>query len=169
MKTWLFAMLGTGVLCLTASAQAGQSLVDILVKHFETSKEFTIAVADKMPAEQYSFKATDAEMGFGEMVNHIANANNNYCSSAFGGTAPPKGEDHSKDAATKRLAASFDLCIDGLKKMSDADLMKIVGKAPRQSTAFERFWGGFTHTAHHRAQLEVYLRLKGIQPPDYKF
>ena len=26
-----------------------------------------------------------------------------------------------------------------------------------------------THTAHHRGQLEVYLRMKGIQPPDYMF
>jgi uncharacterized damage-inducible protein DinB len=25
------------------------------------------------------------------------------------------------------------------------------------------------HTAHHRAQLEVYLRLKGIEPPVYTF
>jgi uncharacterized damage-inducible protein DinB len=25
----------------------------------------------------------------------------------------------------------------------------------------------FTHTAHHRAQAEVYLRVKGIQPPNY--
>jgi len=25
----------------------------------------------------------------------------------------------------------------------------------------------FVHTAHHRAQCEVYLRAKGIKPPDY--
>jgi uncharacterized damage-inducible protein DinB len=27
----------------------------------------------------------------------------------------------------------------------------------------------FVHTAHHRAQCDVYLRAKGIQPPDYTF
>ena len=27
----------------------------------------------------------------------------------------------------------------------------------------------FVHTAHHRAQCEVYLRVKGIKPPDYTF
>ena len=27
----------------------------------------------------------------------------------------------------------------------------------------------FVHTAHHRAQCEVYLRIKGIKPPDYTF
>jgi uncharacterized damage-inducible protein DinB len=25
------------------------------------------------------------------------------------------------------------------------------------------------HTAHHRAQCDVYLRAKGIKPPDYTF
>lgn len=25
------------------------------------------------------------------------------------------------------------------------------------------------HTAHHRAQYEVYLRIKEIKPPDYRF
>jgi len=27
----------------------------------------------------------------------------------------------------------------------------------------------FVHTAHHRAQCEVYMRVKGIEPPDYAF
>jgi uncharacterized damage-inducible protein DinB len=36
-------------------------------------------------------------------------------------------------------------------------------------TGFEWLWAYFTHTAHHRGQLEVYLRLKGIKPPDYEF
>jgi uncharacterized damage-inducible protein DinB len=27
----------------------------------------------------------------------------------------------------------------------------------------------FVHVAHHRAQCEVYLRLKGIAPPTYTF
>jgi uncharacterized damage-inducible protein DinB len=27
----------------------------------------------------------------------------------------------------------------------------------------------FVHTPHHRAQCEVYLRVKGIKPPDYTF
>jgi uncharacterized damage-inducible protein DinB len=27
----------------------------------------------------------------------------------------------------------------------------------------------FVHVAHHRAQCEVYLRLKGIAPPEYTF
>jgi uncharacterized damage-inducible protein DinB len=152
-----------------AFAQDSHGLVDAMVKHYETSRALTLAVADAMPDENYSFKATDAEMSFGEQMNHIASANANYCAAALETKSPfGKLDDKSKAAAVKNLNAAYDFCLDGLKKLSDAGLVKMVGKAP-QWTVFERFWGGFTHTAHHRGQAEVYLRLRGITPPQYKF
>jgi uncharacterized damage-inducible protein DinB len=159
-------------LCLGASAGLAQSshpLSEVLVKHWQTSKEFTLAVIDKMPDDQFSFKAAAPEMGFGQMASHIADANMSYCSSAVGEKPPAKGSDFTKSAVLKHISDSFDFCIAGIRKMDEAALMKTVGEGPRQSTPFERYWGAFTHTAHHRAQLEVYLRLKNIQPPDYKF
>jgi uncharacterized damage-inducible protein DinB len=159
--------------CLTAAftyAQDSNQLRNILVKHWETSKEFSIAVANAMPADEYSAQPAPPEIAFGAMVNHIALDNGFYCSIALGTKNPiGKTTDNSKDAAIKNLTESFDYCIDGLKKMPEADLMKMRGKGARQMTAFEAFWGAFTHTAHHRAQLETYLRLKGHQPPNYKF
>jgi uncharacterized damage-inducible protein DinB len=145
-------------------------LVNVLTKHWERSKAFSVAVAEAMPDDGYSFKATAPEMSFGEMVNHIAAANGNYCSAALGSENPighPK--DATKSAAIQNLEKAYDYCIDGLKKSSEADLMKSIGSSGHQQTAFEALWGAFTHSAHHRAQLEVYLRLKNIKPPDYKF
>jgi uncharacterized damage-inducible protein DinB len=159
-------------LCLGASAalaQSSHSPADVLVKHWQTSKEFTLAVIDKMPDDQFSFKAAAPEMSFGEMASHIADANMSYCSGAVGAKPPAKGTDFTKAAVVKHVTESFDFCISGLQKMDHAALMKVMGEGRRQSTPFERYWGAFTHTAHHRAQLEVYLRLKDIQPPDYKF
>ena len=152
-----------------AFVQDSHALVDAMVKHYETSRALTLAVADAMPDENYSFKATDAEMSFGEQMNHIASANANYCAAALETKSPfGKLDDKSKGAAVKNLNTAYDFCLDGLKKLSDAGLLKMVGKAPQWSV-FERFWGGFTHTAHHRGQAEVYLRLRGITPPQYKF
>ncbi len=152
-----------------AFAQSSHPLADVLTKHWETSKEFTLAVIDKMPDGQFSFKAAAPEMTFGEMASHIADANMSYCSRAAGAKAPAKGTDFSKSAVVKHVTDSFDFCIAGVKKMDDTALMKTIGEGRRQSTPFESYWGAFTHTSHHRAQLEVYLRLKDIQPPDYKF
>lgn len=153
-----------------AYSQDSHPLVDTLVKHYQASKELTLAVADAMPADNYSFKATDPQMSFGEQMNHIAAANANYCAAGLETKSPlGKLDDASKAAAVKNLNTAFDFCLDGLKKLTDAGLMKTVGSGARQRTVFECFWGGFTHTAHHRGQAEVYLRLKGITPPQYKF
>jgi len=167
----LAAILATFVSCTgLADAQNANPMVDALAKHYQASKELTLAVADAMPAENYSFKATDAEMSFGEQMNHIASANANYCAAGLETKSPlGKLDDNSKATAEKNLNTAFDFCLDGLKKLNDAALTKMVGSGARQSTVFERLWGGFTHTAHHRGQAEVYLRLKGITPPQYKF
>jgi uncharacterized damage-inducible protein DinB len=167
----LTTVLAVFVSCMgLAYAQDSHVLVDALVKHYEASKDLTLAVANAMPDADYSFKATDPEMSFGQQINHIAAANANYCAAGLE-TKNPLGklEDNSKAAAVKNVNTAFDFCIDGLKKLTDTGLTKLTGTAPRQATVFERFWGGFTHTAHHRGQAEVYLRLKGITPPQYKF
>jgi uncharacterized damage-inducible protein DinB len=169
MKKWFLVLVGACAMSGAALAQDSHPLVDAIAKHWQTSKAFTLAVIEKMPEDSFSFKATPAEMSFGEMASHIGDANQFYCSTALGGTRGSKGSDFSKSGAIKHLNETFDYCIDGIKKLSDADLTKAVGKAPRQSTVFEALWGGFTHTAHHRAALEVYLRLKGLEPPQYQF
>lgn len=40
----------------------------------------------------------------------------------------------------------------------------VVGPAARNLTGFAWLSAYFTHTAHHRAQAEVHLRVKGIKP-----
>ena len=52
--------------------------------------------------------------------------------------------------------------------MSPEKLGAMVGPEGRQMSAFEVLWSYFTHTAHHRGQAEVYLRVKGIKPPDLR-
>jgi uncharacterized damage-inducible protein DinB len=142
-----------------------------MTKHWQSSKELSLAVAEAMPADAYSFKATAAEMTFGEQINHIAAANANYCGAALGAKSPlSKPEDPSNKAtAIKNLTASYDFCIDGLAKFDDKGLQETVTRGSGVVSKFELFWGGFTHAAHHRGQAEVYLRLKGITPPSYKF
>jgi uncharacterized damage-inducible protein DinB len=53
--------------------------------------------------------------------------------------------------------------------MPAANADKVVGPPNRNLTGAEWLWSYFTHTAHHRGQAEVYLRLKGIKPPAYEF
>lgn len=155
-------------ICLAVSLPVLAQESKDLRKHWNTSKEFTLAVANAMPDADYGFKAAPPEMSFGEMVVHIAQGNGSYCARAAGTKSPiGKPATIDKASATKLLEQSFEFCATTLGGITDLD--KMIGPAGRQSSARELLWAGFTHTAHHRAQLEVYLRIKGIKPPDYEF
>jgi uncharacterized damage-inducible protein DinB len=170
MKTLSFCMIALLGAQITAAQESGKAFAGEMMKHWETSKSLSLAVADAMPADAYSFKATAAEMDFGEQINHIAAANGSYCSAALGEKNPiGKPENTSKAAAIKNLTASYDYCMGGLSKLNDKGLQETVNRSGTTMSKFELFWGGFTHAAHHRGQAEVYLRLKGITPPAYKF
>jgi uncharacterized damage-inducible protein DinB len=170
MKRFALGLLCASLWQAAAVAQDNKTLVNELIKHWENSKSLSLAVADAMPEDSYSFKATEAEMSFGGQMNHIASANANYCAGAIGSKSPlAKPVDDTKATATKNLTTSYDYCLEGLKEMTDADLQKTVTMRGNTVSKFELFWGGFTHAAHHRGQAEVYLRLKGVTPPSYKF
>jgi uncharacterized damage-inducible protein DinB len=176
MKRVLLAVLAVAI---PASAQTPQK--EVLLKHWKTSGEFTLAVANAMPADAYTFRPTPEEMSFGQLMAHIAMADRNACTQASGLTSPalpPAIEawakdsakvDVSKDAATAFVKDIFDFCGKAITEMPAANADKVVGPANRNLTGTEWLWSYFTHTAHHRGQAEVYLRLKGIKPPAYTF
>jgi uncharacterized damage-inducible protein DinB len=176
MKRALFAVL---VLAVSVAAQTPQK--DVLLKHWKTSGEFTLAVANAMPAESYTFRPTPEEMSFGQLMAHIAGADRNACANVSGLTPPPyfpaieafakdtAKTEVSKDAATQFLKDVFDFCGKAIAEMPAANADKVVGPPNRNLTGIEWLWSYFTHTAHHRGQAEVYLRLKGIKPPAYTF
>lgn len=166
-------------LALAIPAFSQSTLKDSLVKHWKTTGDFTIAVAKLMPADQYGFRPVPIELSFGQLMVQIAAANLNACSLASGtkGPAAPanlmaalKDEkiDVDKDSALKFLGATFDFCNSAVSEMTPEKLDAVVG-GTRKMTGFEWLWSYFTHTAHHRGQAEVYLRIKGIQPPAYVF
>lgn len=133
------------------------------LKHWSTAKELTIAVAEAMPAGDYNFKPNPEEMTFGEQIEHIAGANYNYCSRLSGAKSPfQKPASADKPTAMKVLAESFDYCTEAVQNVKDLD-------APGKMSPREIMLGVYAHMAHHRGQAEVYLRVKNIKPPEYKF
>ena len=66
----------------------------------------------------------------------------------------------------KASAAYWDTA---LASVTAEQLDKMSGRAGRETRGRERLWAAFTHTAHHRGQAEVYLRVKGVTPPQYGF
>ena len=176
MKTMLVTVLAVALPVL-----AQTTVKDALVKHWKTSGEFTIAVAGSMPAESYNFRPDPEEMSFGQLIRHIAAVHLDACANASGMTRPalpPKiaelakdigNVDIEKEAAVELLNNSFDFCNQAVASMSQERMNTVVGLPASHLTGFEWLWSCFTHTAHHRGQAVIYLRVKGIKPPDYKF
>jgi len=166
-------------MAIPACAQSTEN--DILLKHWKTSGTFTIAVANAMPADGYTFRPVPVEMSFGEQMAHIAVADRGACAVATGVVAPPLPEkiaawakdpekvDVDKDTAVQFLTSTFAFCEQAIPQMTNTRMNTVVGNPARNLTGGEWLWAYFTHTAHHRGQAEVYLRLKGIKPPDYDF
>ena len=73
------------------------------------------------------------------------------------------------------LNQSFDYVLQVLPGITDEQLSKarfkvdFEGRPSPEINGRDMIMNMFIHVAHHRAQCEVYLRLKGIEPPAYTF
>ena len=65
---------------------------DALVKHWKVTGEFTIAVAEAMPAEDYTYRPSPEEMTYGQLMAHIVGANMGACAAASGMARPSMPE-----------------------------------------------------------------------------
>ena len=172
----------TTMVVLAMPALAQTTVKDALVKHWKVTSDFTIAVAKQMPADSYNFRPVPEELSFSQLIIQIAGANMSACGQASGMTGPATPEKIlqalkeekndklaiGKDEAVQFLTDTFKFCNEAVASMTPEKLDAVEGRT-RKMTGFEWLWAYFTHTAHHRGQAEVYLRLKGITPTTYTF
>jgi len=166
--------------CAAAQSAKPNSVLDMseFVHDWQISKQFTIDVAEAMPADLYTFRPNPEEMTFGEQMIHIA-FSNVYRFHEISGIKPAfpfdpeKGPAADKETVLKSLNESFDYVIDVLPKITPEQLKHTwhipSWKGRNDPDGRAMILNMFVHTAHHRAQCEVYLRAKGIKPPTYTF
>jgi uncharacterized damage-inducible protein DinB len=155
------------------------SLLDMteFVQDWKISKQFTLDVANAMPAELYTFRPNPDEMSFGEQIVHIAGANAFRFAEISSVKAPfefqPGKMPTDKESAVRMLEQSFEYVIQVLPGLAPEQLKRTwqipSWKGRPEPDGRAMILNMFVHTAHHRAQCEVYLRVKGIKPPDYMF
>lgn len=157
-----------------------EAYLDIL----SSSKAYTLEIAEAMPTEKYNFRPTDSVRSFGEQMAHIAISSKFLIDLFLKGEPMPSQEDFaasaiiekemgvSKEACIKALTDAYNLVTTTYENMSDDQLSEtfVVPFDPAQPSfakekAFQ-FIG--EHTAHHRGQALVALRIQGIKSPNYK-
>ena len=158
-----------GTFC-TAMAQSTDSLQIQLARKWTNSKTYTLKLAALMPEKDYEFRATDEEMTFTEQLLHTAD-NMNWLSSAYlFANAPIKRDPAiklSKPEVLKVLAEAYNRGLQGHNKMTNMQLDEPVKFFAGPMTRRQILILMHDHQTHHLGQLIVYLRLKGIKPPDY--
>jgi len=96
-----------------------------LLKDWERAKAYTVDYLNTVPPDKYSFRATDSIRNFAQQMLHLAQSNVNII--AFVAGEPniitnPMLENsktaQSKDSVMYYVTASYDLFIDGIKKIN---------------------------------------------------
>ncbi|HEX4167631.1 MAG TPA: DinB family protein [Bryobacteraceae bacterium] len=160
------------VLAAVAILPALAQQVDVkaaILKRLKTSEDFTLKVADAMPASDYSYKLTPEQMSFGRQMTHLAQSFT-YFLSAFSGTKPnpTKPASDSKADVVAFVKSSYEKAIDQVSQLSNEQLAKTYGSGEESRTGLDVLLSMLAHADHHRASAEMYLRAKGITPPKYE-
>jgi uncharacterized damage-inducible protein DinB len=138
-------------------------------EHFGALSKLSIAVAQTMPADQYSFRPHPDSMSFGALMLHIASTNYAFCAGLKDSgppsvTMPPEND---KDAVVKAVDSSFEYCSSVISGLTEAQLGQYHNSPDGRLLGREVLLAMYIHVAHHRGQAEIYLRDKGITPPSY--
>jgi hypothetical protein len=125
--------------------------------------------ADRMPAEDYSFRPTPEVRTFARVVNHITEAQLHSCG-AINGTATdalPKvpAETADKAAIVAALQASFAECDKAYASLTEANILQMISLGPVTRARIGFAWGNVSHDNEQYATLALYMRLKGLVPP----
>jgi hypothetical protein len=126
------------------------------------------AAANDVPADKLSYKPTEAQMSFGQIWNHLAEANYGICG-AIGGTKGTAVPDYTgketKESLVAQLKGSFDFCDQVLAKADDANLGETVDMGFMKGSRALAMFIYVEDLADHYSQVANYMRLNGMLPP----
>lgn len=144
--------------------------IDYILKDYQkkwaANKQYTIEVLEAMPEADFEFQPAEEMRTFKEQAEHIAVWLNNHLQQA-GHPGLPELDTSSKEKLIESYLLLFDELIAYMEELD-----------PETMGTTKRMWYGEStrlrllnlmdnHLAHHRGQMIVYLRLKGIKPPSY--
>jgi uncharacterized damage-inducible protein DinB len=128
-----------------------------------------LKAAEKMPAEDYSYKPTPDIRTFARVVNHVTEAQVHICGAAnhVDPSAAPKvpADTADKAAILEALNASFAECDKAYAGLTAANATEMLHAGPANRSRLGMLWGNVSHDNEQYATLALYLRLKGLVPP----
>ncbi|MEL6975478.1 MAG: DinB family protein [Bacteroidota bacterium] len=152
---------------------------EVFVKEYlerlENSQKHLLLVAEMMPEEQYDFKPTPESLSFAEQLMHIGWAMDWHSQSLMGGRKARnwetdtelKVDQKNKKEMMETLDKTFNTTIAFIKDFDLTQLNETLDYFGLTRTKRQILLLLTDHITHHRSQMLVYMRLKGIKPPRY--
>ncbi|MEN9599081.1 MAG: hypothetical protein RL596_1392 [Bacteroidota bacterium] len=161
---------------LAANAQLSETVKTQMIKDWERAKAYTKEYLDAMPKDQYGFKAQDSIRSFAQQMIHLSSGNVGIAATATGTDRPSwssrplerTASALSADSVNYFTLASYDFVIDAIKSMDASKLEEKIKRGNIEETRYAWLLKNFEHQTHHRGQATIYIRLRGIKPPNEK-
>lgn len=169
--TFLLLATFSATLCMAQKPRGPSPVMDALRHIEERSAERMIEAAREMPANKYSYKPTDQQISFGELVAHVAEHNYALCGKIGGVAAPQTAKPNGsapKDTLVAELERSFLFCRSTFAPLDDSKLDEQLDLGSRKESRAAGVLGISGDWADHYGQAAIYLRLNGLLPPTAK-
>lgn len=152
----------------SVTAPQANPLTDFTKLNYLGGKMEVLLSAEKVPADDYSFKPTDAVRSFGEILGHVADTQYAFCSVVRGEKSPQPKIEKTKSSKADLIVAlqdAFAYCdkaYDGMTDASGIEMVRMMGMSvPRLGILISNN----QHISLHYGNLITYMRLKNIVPP----
>jgi uncharacterized damage-inducible protein DinB len=136
-----------------------------------TVRQYILDAANDVPESLYSFRPTPDVRTFGELIGHVAGAQNMFCAMALG-EKPPAEDAVEKAAKTKAaliaaLRASNTYCEKAYAR-TDAANAGMVDVFGQQRTKLYALMMNTGHDNEHYGNIVTYMRINRMTPPSSK-
>jgi uncharacterized damage-inducible protein DinB len=162
------------VLAVAGSAQAQEKATSAnaatngMAQMYSMVKGNLLKTAEQVPEEQYGYQPVKEVRTTGQLLGHVADAQNYFCSVIAGTPSDYAGAAEkleSKAAITAALKQSFDSCDAALATVTDADLTKMVKVFGNDVPLSQAITFLTAHDWEHYGNLVTYMRANGMVPP----
>ena len=170
---WIFGVLLMMSNTLLAQGLNNQGVKANMLVDWERAKVYTMEYLEAMPEKYINFKPARDIRTFAEQMLHLSQGTIGLIATGTGAKPIYQGivlekedEYKNKTALTKVVMESYDYALESIKYMDASKLDSLVKRGEYETNQYGWLNKAFEHQTHHRAQTTIYLRLKGIKPPN---
>ncbi len=151
-----------------AAAQQANPAVETTRMLWQQMTGYVTQAAEDVPESLYSYRPTAEVRSFGELVGHVAGAQNLICAAALG--EPARSEDEIERSQTTKagliaaLKASTEYCGRAYAQ-TDAASQQHTQLFGAERTRLFALTLNATHNAEHYGNIVTYMRINGMVPP----